>query len=160
MRVDRVEWAAVPTVLDDNVPSVVRGSRFATDMDNGAGCGGPHLVGRIALGIALHRADVDPFMKLDAANLVAASDRSANEPVLAALPGLGFFALEVAIHVHEKILRPSFEQGVIFRGKVHERLGPQDAEGKQEERLRPVEPLMAERFSASAWVLAPASSPP
>ena len=80
----------------------------------------------------MHRADVDSFMELDAENPVAVTHRAANESELTALPGLRFFTLEVAIHVHEKILRPSFEQGMIVCGKVHEEFSPQDPKDEKE----------------------------
>ena len=120
-------------MLDDHISPVVRGAGFATDVDNASRSRGPYLVGRIALGVAMHRANVDSFVKLQADYPAAGTHRAANESELAALPGLGFFPFEVAVHVHEKILRPSFEQGPIVCGKVDEGLGPRDSEDEKKQ---------------------------
>ena len=67
--VERVVRAAVPKVLDNDIPPVVRRARFPAHVDDVSAGGRAHFIAGIAERVSADRADVNSLMELEVENL-------------------------------------------------------------------------------------------
>jgi len=72
VRINRIDFQTLDQMLDHDVPSVIRESRFVIHINDRAVGRGKDRVRRLALAIALETPDVNPFVKLLAVRANAA----------------------------------------------------------------------------------------
>ncbi len=75
-----------------------------------------HFIDRLALRIALHGPDIDPFVEARVNQPAGSRDRIAHKTVLSALPWSGFLAAKIAQDVLVKLRAAAVEERVIRRG--------------------------------------------
>src|SRR5262245_22961696 len=116
MSVQTVIARAIPPMLDYNVFAVVGVVRHETNVYDLAICNGAYFVERLAIWIAVHRLDINPFVKAHVNDAASSAFRIADKPVLAALPWRRFHAVVISIDILIKRGAISRKQGIIVCG--------------------------------------------
>ena len=115
--VEGVVGAAAPVVPHHDVAAVVALACRGGHVHHGAVGDGPHLVLRVSFGIALQGLDVETLVKASVGDAAADAAGIAHKAELAALPGGGFGAFEVAVNELEEVRR-RVKQCVVGGGQL------------------------------------------
>ena len=117
--VKRVERAAVPKVLDNNVSPVVRSTRVPAQVDDVSAGGRSYFVAGVPECVSADRTNVDSLMELKVQNLAGIANRPTDKTELTTLPRLRPRPLEIAVYIHVEVLRTSLEQSAIVGRKFN-----------------------------------------
>ena len=134
--VERVESATFDFVFDHDITAVIGSPRFAACVNHDAVGRGADFIERIAGCIPAHRGDVDAFVERGVNDISVLTLRPAHESKGSALPRLRFLALEIAVHIHEKILRSPLEECSVF-GRPIEQCGVERGRESDDEKSKP-----------------------
>src|SRR5205814_1237437 len=113
MSVKAVVVCAVEAMLDHDVAAVIRMTGNSVNVDDGAIGDGTDLIERLAFLVAMHRLDIDAFVKAREGETTGSFDRIPHETVLAAFPRRGFLAFEIARDVLVEVRAAAVEERVV-----------------------------------------------
>ena len=135
MRVEGINGTAFDIMLDDDVASVVGGAGFMTHMGYSSRSRSSDVIQRFATGVSLCRSDIDAFVELQIDDFLALTLRAPHVAEGSAFPNLRRDALEIAVHIHVKVLRLVLQEGVVVRRKIKHRGLNGPRQGHNEKKL-------------------------